>query len=82
MPGSILAHVDRTERGLFLFGVLAFAFLMLVFGQPLAPDLYLPLVVAWVAGGLLFIWWFDRRLAGADQGKVTRLQPRRRRGRR
>ena len=82
MPRSILAQVDGTERGLFIFGVLAFAFLMIIFGQPLAPDLYLPLVVAWVSGGLLFIWWFDRRLAGADQRKVTRLQSRRRRGRR
>jgi hypothetical protein len=72
--------LDRMERGLFVFGVLAFAFLMIAFGQPLAPDLYLTLVVAWIAGGLLFIWWFDRRLAGADQGKITRLQSRRRRG--
>jgi hypothetical protein len=74
--------LDRMERGLFVFGVLAFAFLMIVFGQPLAPDLYLPLVVAWITGGLMFIWWFDRRLARADQGKITRLQPRRRRLRR
>jgi hypothetical protein len=50
------------ERGLFVFGVLAFAFLMIVFGQPLAPDLYLPLVVAWISGGLMFIWWFDHRV--------------------
>jgi hypothetical protein len=70
------------ERGLFVFGVLAFAFLMVTFGQPLAPDLYLPLVVAWVTGGLMFIWWFDRHLARAHQGKVTRLQPKARRGRR
>jgi hypothetical protein len=74
--------LDRMERGLFVFGVLAFAFLMLVFGQPLAPDLYLPLVVAWITGGLLFIWWFDRHLARADQGKIARIQSRRRRGRR
>ena len=75
--------LDRMERGLFVFGVLAFAFLMIVFGQPLAPDLYLPLVAAWISGGLLFIWWFDRRLAGgANHGKVTRLQARGRRGRR
>jgi hypothetical protein len=65
-----------------VFGVLAFAFLMVTFGQPLAPDLYLPLVVAWVTGGLMFIWWFDRHLARADQGKVTRLRVKSRRGRR
>ena len=73
--------LDRMERGLFIFGVLAFAFLMIDFGQPLAPDLYLPLVVAWITGGLMFIWWFDRYLSRTDQGKVTRLQPRRRRRR-
>ena len=70
------------ERGLFIFGVLAFAFVMIAFGQPLAPDLYLPLVVAWIAGGLMFIWWFDRHLARSDQRKISRIPSRRRRVRR
>ena len=74
--------LDRVEVILFVFGVLAFALLMVAFGQPLAPDLYLPLVVAWITGGLLFIWWFDRHLARADHGKIARIQSRRRRGRR
>jgi hypothetical protein len=48
---------------LFLFGVLAFAFLMLVFGQPLAGAVYLPLVAAWIIAGVTFVWWFDRFLS-------------------
>ena len=55
--------LDRVEVILFLFGVLAFAFLMLVFGQPLAGAVYLPLVGAWIIAGVTFVWWFDRFLS-------------------
>jgi hypothetical protein len=54
--------LDRIELALFVGGVLAFAFLMVVFGQPLAGELYVPVVVIWIALGLGFIWWFNRRL--------------------
>jgi hypothetical protein len=71
--------LDRIEIILFVFGVLAFAFLMIAFGAPLAGSLYLPVVALWIVAGLGFIWWFDRRLARADQGKVARLDEHRRR---
>jgi hypothetical protein len=51
------------ERILFLFGVVAFALLMLAFGQPLAGEAYLPLVVAWLIAGVTFVWWFDKFLS-------------------
>jgi|SoiMetStandDraft_2_1073263.scaffolds.fasta_scaffold391394_2 uncharacterized membrane protein YdfJ with MMPL/SSD domain len=54
--------LDKIEKILFVFGVLAFAFLMVAFGEPLAGSLYLPVVGLWVVSGLGFIWWFDRRL--------------------
>jgi hypothetical protein len=54
--------LDRIEKLLFLFGVVAFALLMLAFGQvgDIAP---LPLAAAWIVLGVGFIWWFDRHLA-------------------
>jgi hypothetical protein len=54
--------LDRIEKLLFLFGVFAFAVLMLAFGQggDIAP---LPLAVVWVVLGVGFVWWFDRHLA-------------------
>jgi hypothetical protein len=58
------AHgLDRIEKLLFLFGVLAFAVLMLAFGQPLGSATSLPIVAIWIVGGLGFIWWFDRHMA-------------------
>jgi hypothetical protein len=65
--------LDRVELAIFVFGVLAMAFIMLAFGQPLAGETYLPVVAVWVVGGLGFIWWFDRHLAGSAR------PPRRRR---
>jgi hypothetical protein len=55
--------LDRVEVVLFLFGVVAFAVLMLAFGQPLDASIYLPLVVAWIVAGVTFVWWFDKFLA-------------------
>jgi hypothetical protein len=54
--------LDRIEKLLFLFGVFAFALLMLAFGQggDIAPA---PLAAAWIVIGVGFIWWFDRHLA-------------------
>ena len=54
--------LDRIEKLLFLFGVFAFALLMLAFGQvgDIAP---VPLAGAWIVIGVSFIWWFDRHLA-------------------
>ena len=60
--------LDRVEIVLFVFGVLAMAFIMLAFGQPLAGEAYLPVVAVWVVGGLAFIWWFHRHLGGLKQG--------------
>jgi hypothetical protein len=79
--------LDRVEVLLFAFGVIAFALLMLIFGQPLVGELYLPVVAGWIISGLTFIWWFDRHLAhraatGADERKVTRIDSSRRRRRR
>jgi hypothetical protein len=59
--------LDRIEIVIFVFGVLAMAFIMLAFGQPLAGELYLPVVALWVVGGLAFIWWFHRHLGGLKQ---------------
>ena len=53
--------LDRIEKLLFLFGVFAFAFLILAFGQ-VGEIASLPVVVAWVLIGVGFIWWFDRHL--------------------
>jgi hypothetical protein len=69
----------RTEMMLFGFGVLAFALLMLIFGEPLAGALYLPVVGGWIVAGFTFIWWFDRHLARADERKIARLDVHRRR---
>jgi type IV secretory pathway TrbD component len=69
----------RAEVMLFAFGVLAFAFLMLVFGEPLAGALYLPVVGGWIVAGFTFIWWFNRYLAHADERKIARLDVHRRR---
>ena len=70
--------LDRVEIALFVFGVFAMALLMLAFGQPLAGETYLPVIGVWVVGGLAFIWWFHRHLAGSaraprGRAKVTRL---------
>ena len=64
---SARAGLDRTEMAIFVFGVLAIAFIMLAFGQPLAGESYLPIVAVWVVGGLAFIWWFHRHLGGLKQ---------------
>ncbi len=48
---------------LFLFGVFAFAVLMLAFGQPLAGEVYLPLVAAWIIAGVAFVWLFHKFLS-------------------
>ena len=68
------AHgLHRAEAILFVGGVFAFAFLMLVFGSPLPAEVYLPLVGAWIVAGLTFVWWFDRHLARAvpARGRAT-----------
>ena len=57
----------RIEILLFLFGVFAFAFLMLVFSQPLPAEVYLPLVAGWIVAGVTFVWWFHRFLSRRDQ---------------
>src|ERR671939_2231847 len=60
-PRSTPSHgLDRVEVVLFLFGVVAFAVLMLAFGQPLAGSAYLPIVAAWIIGGVTFVWWVDK----------------------
>jgi hypothetical protein len=68
--------LDRVELILFVFGVLAIAFIMLAFGQPLAGDTYLPVVGVWIVGGLAFVWWFHHHLA--TSAKPSRRKPRRR----
>jgi hypothetical protein len=74
------AGLDKVERILFVFGVLAFGFLLLVFGQPLVGSVNLALVVGlWIVVGLGFIWGFDRYLASRDERKVARLDEHRRR---
>jgi hypothetical protein len=55
------------EVVLFVFGVAAFAVLMLIFGQPLPGSVYLPLVVGWIVAGITFVWWFDRFLSRRDR---------------
>jgi hypothetical protein len=82
-PAPPARGLDRIEIALFVFGVVAMAFIMLAFGQPLAGETYLPVVALWIVGGLGFIWWFHRHLAGQANGprskvKVTRLSTRRR----
>jgi hypothetical protein len=80
--------LGRIEIALFVFGVLAFAFLMLALGDALTATYMLPVIGLWVVGGLGFIWWFDRHLArvsdaNAGQNSVARLDvERRKRGRR
>jgi hypothetical protein len=59
--------LDRVEVVLFLFGVAAFAVLMLAFGQPLVGSDYLPLVAAWIVAGVTFVWWFHRFLSRRDR---------------
>jgi hypothetical protein len=75
------AHgLHRIEASLFVGGVFAFAFLMLVFGSPLPPAVYLPLVGGWIVAGLTFVWWFDRYLARAAHARSrapTKLKKRR-----
>jgi hypothetical protein len=53
--------LDRIEKALFLFGVFAFALLMLAFGNvgDIPP---LPIVVVWIVLGVGFVLWFDRHL--------------------
>jgi hypothetical protein len=53
--------LDRIEKLLFLFGVLAFAFLLMAFGQGGVVE-PLPIAAVWIVIGLAFIWWFDRHL--------------------
>jgi lipopolysaccharide export LptBFGC system permease protein LptF len=55
--------LDTTEKILFAIGVFAFAFLMLLFGEPFGDQGDVPVVIAWIVVGLGFIWWFDRHLA-------------------
>jgi hypothetical protein len=55
--------LDRVEVVLFVFGVVAFAVLMVAFAQPLNASDYLPLVVAWIVAGVTFVWWFHRFLS-------------------
>ena len=55
--------LDRVERILFLFGVFAFAILLLAFGEPLAGPAYLPVVAGWIVAGCTFTWWFDKFLS-------------------
>lgn len=62
-PAPPSQGLDRTEKLLFLFGVVCFGLLMLLFGQPLGAATTLPIVVAWVIAGVGFVWWFDRHLA-------------------
>jgi hypothetical protein len=73
----------RTEVALFVGGVFAFAFLMLVFGTGLPGEVYLPVVGGWIVAGLSFVWWFDRHLAARaardSSKKVTRISRRRKR---
>ena len=54
--------LDRIEKALFLFGVFAFALLLLAFGQggDISP---LPIAAVWVVVGVGFVWWLDRHLA-------------------
>ena len=85
MPGS-RGGLQRIEIILFVGGIFAFAFLMLVFGSPLPNDVFLPVVGGWIVAGLTFVWWFDRYLARTaahkqreDDKKVRRLSGRRRR---
>ena len=59
--------LDRVEIALFLFGVVAFAVLMLAFGRPLAGPAYLPLVGAWLVAGVTFVWWFHTFLSRRDR---------------
>ena len=78
-PGGGL---HRIEAILFVGGVFAFAFLMLVFGTGLDPAVYLPLVAGWIIAGLTFVWWFDRHLAARPRNsKITRISSRTRRRR-
>jgi hypothetical protein len=62
-PAGPARGLDRIEIVLFVFGVLAMAFIMLAFGQALPGESYLPVVAVWLVGGLGFIWWFHRHLA-------------------
>jgi hypothetical protein len=55
--------LDRTERLLFLFGILGFGLLMLLFGEPFGEGGDLPVVILWIVSGIGFIWWLDRRIA-------------------
>jgi hypothetical protein len=59
--------LDRVEVALFLFGIVAFAVLMLAFGRPLAGPAYLPLVGAWLVAGVTFVWWFHGFLSRRDR---------------
>lgn len=79
--GQARAGLQRTEIALFVGGILAFAFLMLVFGTGLDASVYLPLIGGWIVAGLTFVWAFDRYLAraGARRDNVTRIESRRRR---
>jgi uncharacterized membrane protein len=70
--------LDRIEIILFVFGVFAFAFLMLVLGD---LQYVLPLIGLWIVAGLAFIWWLDRRMARSAQGDIARLEDHRRRRR-
>jgi len=71
--------LDRIEIVLFVFGVVAFGFLMLALGD---PQYVLPVVAVWMVAGLGFIWWFDRRLARAAKRDIASLEEHRRRRRR
>jgi hypothetical protein len=55
--------LDRIEKILFLFGVFAFALLMLMFGDPFGEGGDLPIVIVWIVLGIGFVFWLDRHLA-------------------
>jgi hypothetical protein len=74
-PAPPAPGLDRIEIALFVFGVFAMALLMLAFGQPLAGEMYLPVIGVWVIGGLGFIWWFHRHLAGSAPSRGYWSQP-------
>ena len=73
-PSPPAPGLDKIEIALFVFGVVAMAFIMLAFGQPLAGETYLPVVGVWVVGGLGFIWWFHRHLVASAKGPRTRAK--------
>jgi hypothetical protein len=82
-PDGSARGLAPIEIGLFVFGVLAFALLMLAFGAALPRRVQLPVVALWIVGGLGFVWWFNGYLARrpaepVEKRKVRRISSRRR----